>query len=111
MSLLWSSYAWAASAPAAGSSAPAYMQFMPFILIFAIFYFLIIRPQSRRQKEHQQFVTALKRGDQVITASGIFGRVSGITDKFVMLEVADGVNIRILKSQIASSVTEGAANA
>ena len=112
MSLLWMSYAWADSAPAAASNgAPAYMQFLPFILIFVIFYFFLIRPQSKRQKQHQQFVSALKRGDQVITASGIFGKISGITDKFVTLEVSDGVNIRILKSQIASSVTEGSANA
>ncbi len=112
MSLLWMSYAWADAAPAAaGNSAPAYMQFLPFILIFVIFYFFLIRPQSKRQKQHQQFVSALKRGDQVITASGIFGKISGITDKFVTLEVSDGVNIRILKSQIASSITEGSANA
>ena len=100
-----------AAAAAGGSSAPFYMQLLPFVAIFAIFYFLIIRPQSKRQKDHQNFVSKLKRGDQVVTASGIFGKVNGITDQFVMLEVADGVNIRILKNQIASSVAEGSANA
>ena len=85
-------------------------QLIPFIAIFAIFFFLVIRPQAKRQKEHQNFLSTMKRGDSVITASGIFGKVEGITDKFVTLEVSEGVNIRVLKSQIASSINEGAAN-
>ncbi len=109
--IVWLNSVPAYAAAAAGGSAPFYMQLLPFIAIFAIFYFLIIRPQSKRQKEHQTFVSKLKRGDQVVTASGIFGKVNGITDQFVMLEVSDGVNIRILKTQIASAVTEGSTNA
>lgn len=96
------------SAPAPG----ILEQVIPFIAIFGIFYFLIIRPQSKRAREHQDFLSKIKRGDSVITASGILGKVEGITDKFVTLEVADGVSVRILKSQIASTanVNEGAAN-
>lgn len=86
-------------------------QMVPFIAIFAIFYFLIIRPQAKRQKTHQNFVNNMKRGDAVITTGGIYGKVQGINDKFVTLEVSDGVEVRILKSQIASSINEGAANA
>jgi preprotein translocase subunit YajC len=82
-----------------------------FAAIFAIFYFLMIRPQSKRHKEHQNFLANMKRGDSVVTASGIYGKVEGITEKFVTLEVSDGVNIRILKSQIATTVNEGAPNA
>ncbi|QDK39752.1 preprotein translocase subunit YajC [Bdellovibrio sp. NC01] len=77
--------------------------FVPFIFIFVIFYFLIIRPQSKRQKEHQKFLTELKRGDEVITASGILGRIEGITDQFVTVEIADGVKVKMLRTQIATT--------
>src|ERR1700692_1166125 len=77
--------------------------FVPFIFIFVIFYFLIIRPQAKKQKEHQKFVTDLKRGDEVITTSGILGSIEGITDTFVTLQIADSVRIKILRSQILSS--------
>ncbi|QDK47442.1 preprotein translocase subunit YajC [Bdellovibrio sp. ZAP7] len=77
--------------------------FVPFIFIFVIFYFLIIRPQSKRQKEHQKFLTELKRGDEVITSSGILGRLEGITDQFVTVEIADGVKVKMLRTQIATT--------
>ncbi len=103
-----------AFAQAAASSAPGpnmIEQMVPFIAIFAIFYFLIIRPQTKRQKAHQSFVNTMKRGDAVITSGGIYGKVQGLNEKFVTLEVSDGVEIRVLKSQVASTVNEGAANA
>lgn len=96
------STAYAQTAP--GASQPsAFEMFVPFIFIFVIFYFLIIRPQAKRQKEHQKFLTEVKRGDEVITTSGILGRVEGITEQFVTLEIADGVKVKMLRSQIASS--------
>lgn len=98
-----------ATAPAAGPS--MFEQLIPLLPIIAIFYFLVIRPQYKRQKEHQNFLTNIKRGDAVVTAGGIYGKIEGINEKFVTLEVSDGVNIRILKSQIASTVNEGATNA
>ena len=92
------------AAPAAGGGQPsAFEMFVPFIFIFVIFYFLIIRPQSKRQKEHQKFLTELKRGDEVITASGILGRIEGITDQFVTVEIADGVRVKMLRTQIATT--------
>ena len=92
---------------AAGKASPSiFEQLMPFIFIFVIFYFLLIRPQQKRGRQHQDFLVKLKRGDNVLTASGVYGVIEGLTDRFVTLEVADGVNIRILKSQIASSVEE-----
>lgn len=107
--LLFGSKAFAQAA--AGGSQPSTMEmFLPFIFIFVIFYFLIIRPQAKRQKDHQKFVTELKRGDAVITTSGILGTIEGITDTFVTLEIADGVRVKILRSQILSSqakATEG----
>ena len=79
---------------------------VPFGFVFLIFYFLIIRPQGKRQKKHQVFIQGLKRGDSVLTASGILGTIEGLTEKFVTLEIADGVRIKMLKSQIAGSVSE-----
>lgn len=97
---MFSSIVWA---QAAAPAAPGLLeQFMPFILIFVIFYFLLIRPQQRRAKTHQDLLKSLKRGDQVLTSGGILGTIEGLTDEFVTLEVADGVSIRILRSQIAS---------
>ncbi len=95
-----------------GAAQPSGLEmFLPFIFIFVIFYFLIIRPQARKQKDHQKFVTELKRGDAVITTSGILGTIEGINDTFVTLEIADGVRVKILRSQILSSqakaTTEG----
>ncbi|HEX7674093.1 MAG TPA: preprotein translocase subunit YajC [Bdellovibrio sp.] len=98
------STAFAQSAPAAGGGQPSsFEMFVPFIFIFVIFYFLIIRPQSKRQKEHQKFLTELKRGDEVITSSGILGRIEGITDQFVTVEIADGVKVKMLRTQIATT--------
>ncbi len=97
---------------ATGTQQPSGLEmFLPFIFIFVIFYFLIIRPQAKKQKDHQKFVTELKRGDAVITTSGILGTIEGINDTFVTLEIADGVRVKILRSQILSSqakvTTEG----
>ncbi len=91
----------AQAAPAQGPS--GIEAFLPFIFIFVIFYFLIIRPQAKKQKTHQEFLTKLKRGDEVITASGILGTIEGITDQFVTLEIAEGVRIKMLRSQIATT--------
>ncbi|WP_413587383.1 preprotein translocase subunit YajC [Bdellovibrio sp. HCB274] len=92
-----------AAAPAAGGQPSTLEMFVPFIFIFVIFYFLIIRPQSKRQKEHQKFLNEIKRGDEVITSSGILGRIEGITDQFVTVEIADGVKVKMLRTQIATT--------
>ena len=77
-------------------------QMIPFALIFVLFYFLLIRPAQKRQKKHQSLVSQLKKGDSVITSSGILGSIYGLTDSFVTLEVADNVRIRVLRAQISS---------
>jgi preprotein translocase subunit YajC len=79
---------------------------LPFVFVFAIFYFLVIRPQVKRQKTHQKFITELKKGDEVITTSGILGTIEGLTDRFVTLEVSDGVSIKVLRSQVASTLAQ-----
>lgn len=86
-----------------GQQPSALEMFLPFIFIFVIFYFLIIRPQSKRMKQQESFLNQLKRGDEVVTASGILGVIDGMTEQFVTLEVAHGVKIKMLKKQIAGS--------
>jgi preprotein translocase subunit YajC len=76
-------------------------QFIPLILIFAIMYFLLIRPQQKKLKQHQAMVASLRRGDQVVTAGGLIGKVSKIKDDAeVEVELADGVKVRVVRSTI-----------
>ena len=79
-------------------------QFFPFILIGLVFYFLLIRPQQKKHKSHQEFLSQLQRGEEVLTSGGVFGTISGLNDQFVILEVSDDVQLRILKSHILSYV-------
>ena len=81
-------------------------QMMPFVFIFVIFYFLLIRPQQKRQKQHAVFLSELKKGDSVLTSAGMLGTIEGLTDTFITLEVAQGVRVRILRNQIASKSEE-----
>ena len=95
-------FAQAAGAPGGDS---AFMQFLPFILIIGVFYFLMIRPQQKRMKEHKAMVSALRRGDNVITSGGIVAKVSKvIDDNEVELEIASGVKIKVIKSTISTVV-------
>ena len=77
--------------------------FLPWLVLLPLFYFLIIRPQGKRLKDQDRFVTELKRGDAVITSGGILGVIDGMTEDYVNLEVAPNVKIKMLKKQIASS--------
>lgn len=92
-----------------GASQPpgAFGMFVPMLAVFGVFYFLMIRPQQKKAKEQQEMLTALKHGDDVLTSSGILGKVAGITEKFVTIEVADNVKIKMLKSQVSQVVKGG----
>ncbi|ABF63728.1 preprotein translocase subunit YajC [Ruegeria sp. TM1040] len=80
----------------------AIAQFIPLILIFAIMYFLLIRPQQKKMKQHQNMVEALRRGDQVVTQGGVIGKVSKVKeDGELEIEIAEGVKVRVVKSTIA----------
>lgn len=96
-----------AYAQAAGSAGPAgaIMQFIPLILIFGIMYFLMIRPQQKRAKMHREMVSALKKGDQVITGGGLIGKVSSVRDDEVEVEIATGVKVRVVRSSITQVLT------
>jgi len=78
------------------------MQLLPFAFIFVIFYFLLIRPQQKRQKEHQQLLSNLKTGDKVITTSGIHGLIANVKDTTFLVKIADNVKIEVDKNAIAS---------
>lgn len=97
------SEAWAQAAGApASSSTDLLLQFAPFILIFVVMWFLLIRPQQKKQKEHRAMVAALKRGDRVVTNGGIYGQVSHVADDHLMVEIADGVKIKVVRDAIAA---------
>lgn len=87
---------WAQAAP--GGNGVSTLVFMG--LLFAVMYFVMIRPQQKQLKEHRELLSALKKGDDVVTQGGVLGRIYAITDKIVTLEIANGVRIRVLKSSI-----------
>jgi len=89
-----------------GGSPNMLMQLFPILAMVFIFYFLMIRPQVKNQKKKQEFLSQLKRGDEVLTSGGIFGTIEGLTDKFVTLEIADGVKIKILRDRVMAPVKE-----
>ena len=104
-------FATPAYAQAAGAGS-AFASFVPLILIFAIMYFLLIRPQQKKLKEHKAMVEALRRGDQVMTQGGILGKVVKVNDDGILeVEIADGVKVKVLRSSISQvmSKTEPAA--
>jgi preprotein translocase subunit YajC len=79
--------------------------------MFAVFYFILIRPQQKKAKEHQAFLSALKKGDRVITRGGVLGRVTGVADNLVTLEVQEKVRIQVLKSYIEGRHADAATTA
>jgi len=81
--------------------------FLPLIIIFVLFYFLLIRPQNKRQKEHREMVDALAAGDEVVTGGGVLGKVHEVGEQFVTVEVANNVSIKIQKHTIASVMPKG----
>lgn len=96
-------YAQGTGLPGLFDSSNAMVQFLPLILIFVVFYFLLIRPQQRKQKDHRSMLDALRRGDRVVTGGGIVGTVSKVVSaEEVMVDIADGVRVRVLRSTISS---------
>lgn len=99
------STAWAQSG--GGDAGGALVGFLPLILIFVIFYFLLIRPQQKRQKQHQQKLQAIRRGDKILTGGGVFGSVSKVVDdNELQVEIADGVKVRVARSMVADVISK-----
>lgn len=87
-------------------------QIAPLVLIFAVFYFLLIRPQQKKMKAHLDMVSALRRGDKIVTSGGIIGTITRIVDdKEAIVEIASGVEVRIMRSTIADVVSKSAVSA
>jgi preprotein translocase subunit YajC len=96
-----------AAADAGGLSA-ILVQFAPLLLIFVIFYFLLIRPQSRRMKQHRDMIAAVKRNDVAITSGGLIGKVTKVEDSEIELEIASGTRVRVVKSMLSEVRPHGA---
>lgn len=92
---------------AAGGPESSLMSFLPIILMFVVLYFLMIRPQMKRQKEQKQMMEALSKGDEVVTAGGILGKVTKVTDAYVTLEIADGTEIVVQKPAVSTLLPKG----
>jgi preprotein translocase subunit YajC len=80
---------------------------LPFVVLFAVFYFLLIRPQQKRAKEHKKMVEALGKGDEVVTQGGVFGRVTDLGENIVEVEIADGVKIKVQRQAVSSVLPKG----
>lgn len=96
------SLAYAMAQPAEGG-AQGFTAFVPLILIFVIFYFLLLRPQQKKAKQQKDFLADLKAGDMVITAGGLHGKITALTDTVVTLEIAEKVRVKVSRAQIAGS--------
>lgn len=104
--LVTPAYAQAAASPAGGAA--AFAQFVPLLLVFVIMYFLILRPQQKKMSQHRAMVAALKKGDQVITQGGLIGKVVGVREDELDVELAQGVRVRVVRSSIAQVVNRTA---
>lgn len=89
---------------ASGQGGNQWMSLLPLVLLFVVFYFLLIRPQQKRAKQQRSFMESLKKGDSVVTSGGLYGKITGITDNTVTLEVAEKVRVKVLKSSIVDYV-------
>ena len=102
------SSAFAQSAPAAGGDMQStLMSMLPLALMFVVLYFVMIRPQMKKQKEHTAMISALAKGDEVITGGGLLGKVSKMGDTFIALEVSSGVEIQVQRSAVIQVLPKG----
>ena len=95
------------AAAASAEAPPAWIQWAPIVGMILIFWFLIIRPQMKRQKEHQEKIGGLKKGDQVVTAGGLVGKVVKVDDSYAEIELAQGVRVKAVKNTIGDIIPPG----
>lgn len=96
-----------AYAQAAGGSGGSLLGFLPLVLMLVVFYFLMIRPQQKRMKEHTAMVAALKKGDEVVTNGGLGGTITKVGDAYMMMQVADNVEVSVQKAAVAALLPSG----
>ena len=91
-----------AQPPADGSGPPAWVQLLPLVILFVLMYFVLLRPQMKRQKETEKLISSIKTGDRVLAAGGIYGTVANLKEQIVILKIADNVKIEVSRSSITS---------
>ncbi|HTP72763.1 MAG TPA: preprotein translocase subunit YajC [Burkholderiaceae bacterium] len=102
------SQAFAQTAPAAtGGGESSLLSLLPIVLMFVVLYFIMIRPQMKRQKEHKTMVEALAKGDEIVTAGGMLGRVSKMGETYLHIEVANGVELQVQRSSVVQVLPKG----
>ena len=89
-----------------GGQGGGFAALVPLLLMFAIFYFLLIRPQKKKQKKHREVLSALKRGDMVVTVGGLHGKITGITEKVITLEIAEKIRVKVGRGYIAGMASQ-----
>jgi preprotein translocase subunit YajC len=97
-------YAMGQGGGAAGNGAAGFTGFIPLILMFVIFYFLLIRPQQKKTKEHREMIASLKKGDRIITSGGIYGRITGLDDSTLTVEIADKVRVKVARGNVGGKI-------
>jgi preprotein translocase subunit YajC len=90
---------------AAQAQGQGLMSFLPFIALIAIFYFLLIRPQQKKAKEHRSMLTALKKGDKIISSGGLHGEITGLTDDAITMEIAPKIRVKISRGSVAGKIS------
>jgi len=96
-----------AADPAPAQAGGGIASFLPLIIIFVIFYFLLIRPQQKRAKEHRAMITALAKGDEIVTSGGLLGKVADLDEHYISLEIASGVTVRMQRHAVAQVMPKG----
>jgi preprotein translocase subunit YajC len=99
--------AFAQAAPAATGSESGLLSLLPLVLMFVVLYFIMIRPQMKRQKEHKAMVEALSKGDEIVTAGGLLGRISKLGETYLHIEVANGVELQVQRTSIVQVLPKG----
>ena len=105
--MLFISDAYAQTAGGAAAGGSSLMQMLPLVLMFVVLYFIMIRPQMKKQKEHKAMIDALGKGDEVVTAGGLIGRITKVADAFVSVEIASGVEVQCQRSAVVQVLPKG----
>lgn len=92
---------------AAGGAESNLMSFLPLILMFAVLYFIMIRPQMKRQKEHRNMLAAMAKGDEVVTSGGLVGKVTKVSEAYIGVEIAEGTEITVQKAAVTTILPKG----
>jgi len=96
-----------AEGAAAGGTQGSLLGMLPLVLIFVLFYFMLIRPQTKRAKEHKNMVAALDKGDEIVTNGGMLGKIIELDDNFLTVEIAEGIQVKVQRQAVATLVPKG----